>query len=1575
VYLDDDAVFAGHSITNVTSAIAPEDLAYVIYTSGSTGRPKGVAIRHQGVVNFLSAMRRRSQMTQTDRLLAVTSLSFDISVMELFLPLLVGGEVLIVSRDVAADGAALVQTLVESRTTVMFATPATWRAMLDAGWPADWPGRDRFTIFCGGEALSRELASQLVAHASCVWNLYGPTEATVCSTACLVEAGEGAVSIGRPIDNTHAYVVDRGLQPVPIGIPGELLIGGVGLARDYLNRPELTAEHFIPNPFSADPAARLYKTGDLVRLRADGNIEFLSRIDQQVKVRGLRIELGEIEAVLAEHPGVRQAVVVARDHGPNDKRLDAYVVAQPGHAEEGDVLRAFAKRTLPDYMVPSTFVYLDQLPLTPNGKVDWRALPDVPRDRSALTQAFVAPSTAMERVIAAVFADVLAITTVGVHDSFFDLGGHSLQGTQVLSRLRDLFAIDVSLTSLFQAPTVATMSALVADRQRARRPAEEQTAVLSPSILPRRDDGNPPPLSYAQKRLWFLNQLEPESPAYNLANAVRLQGLLHVEALERSLQEIVRRHESLRTLFASQEGQPVQIISADAPLVLTRHDCQHALGAERDAAVHQLIAEEAHRRFDLAHGPLLRVTLLRLDDQDHVLIFTIHHIVSDGWSVSVFARELAAIYESFSNGRPSPLPPLPIQYADYSEWQRQCLQGELQTKHLDYWQRQLDGSPGVLELPTDRPRPPIRQYRGAHHAFAIPARLTAGLQALSRQADATLFMVLLAAFQTLLYRYQDQDDIVVGSPIANRSRVETEGLIGVFINTLVLRTSLADNPGFRELIGRVRQMALEAYAHQDLPFELLVEALQPERSLSHSPLFQVMFVMQNTPQATLKLAGITLSPVKVERITAKFDLTLSIEEGANGLTGGFQYDTELFDAATIARMADHWLGLLSAVVADPDQPIAAAPMLRELERRQLLEGWNDARAIYPQTPVHLAFEAQVARRPDAVAVVCEDERVDYRELNRRANQLAHRLRALGIGREALVGLYVERSIESIVGILGILKAGGAYVPFDPTTPRQRVAFMLDDAGIAVLVTHQQLAAALPAHCAIVVSLDAEREALATGPDANPAVAVDPANLAYLIYTSGSAGRPKAVAVEHRQLTNYLHGAIERLELPAGASYATVSTLAADLGHTVIFPALLTGGTLHVISQERAADPEAFAAYVRRQPIDCLKIVPSHLAMLLSGRSSDDILPRKRLVLGGEASTVGWINGLVERAGGCAIFNHYGPTETTVGVLTCKVEPGTTSNAGPTLPLGRPLPNTQVYILDRELQPQPIGVVGELYIGGAGVARGYANRPDLTAERFVPNPFASEAGERLYRSGDLARYLPDGRVEFLGRADHQIKVRGYRVELDEIETILATHPAVAQAVVCAWHADDPVKPTRLAAYLVAVSNEAPTVEALRQFLNERLPDYMVPASFAILSALPLTPNGKIDRRALPEPDRDRPPLEQAFVPPATPLEHVLAGIWAEVLDVDSVGVHDNFFELGGHSLLATQVMARVFKVFQVELPLRRLFEAPTVAGLRDALLQIPGETEHIEHSAALLLQLAQLSDQELESQLADKLAGA
>jgi amino acid adenylation domain-containing protein len=1052
--------------------------------------------------------------------------------------------------------------------------------------------------------------------------------------------------------------------------------------------------------------------------------------------------------------------------------------------------------------------------------------------------------------------------------------------------------------------------------------------VINKQVIPRRGGSGPCPLSFAQQRLWFLNQFEPDSPIYNMPKAVRMSGALNAGALQQTLDVIVARHEALRTTFTSIDGNPVQVIAESQPIELTVIDLREWPEAQRDAEAQRWLEKEAQRPFDLVHDRPLRATLLRLDATEHVLLLTTHHIASDGWSTGVLISELVALYDAFADGQPSPLRELPIQYADFALWQRDWLQGEVLEAQLAYWRQQLGGSLPVLELPTDRPRPAVQTYRGAKQSLLLPKTLMEALQALSRREGVTLFMTLLAAFQTLLHRYTGQDDLLVGSPIAGRTRIELEGLIGFFVNTLVLRTDMSGNPTFRELLGRVREVALGAYAHQDLPFEKLVEELQPARDLSHSPLFQVMFILQNVPRAALELAGLTLTPVEVDSGTAKFELTLSMAESADGLRGVWEYNTDLFEAATICRLAGHFQTLLEGIVTDPAQRLSALPLLTDVERQQLLVGWNATQAEYPQeTCLHELIEAQVERTPDAVAVVFDGESLTYRELNARANRLAHYLRRRGVGPEVLVGISLERSLEMVVGLLGILKAGGAYMPLDPAYPPARLAFMLEDSQAPVLLTQQRSVEGLLAPQAQVVCTDADWAAIAREPEENPANGTAAAQLAYVIYTSGSTGQPKGVQIPHRAVVNFLRSMCQQPGLTAQDTLLAVTTLSFDIAALELFLPLSVGARVVLVSRAVATDGRQLLQTLADTKATVMQATPATWHLLLEAGWAGS--PQLTVLCGGEALPRELAQQLLARA--AAVWNLYGPTETTIWSAVAKVEPGD----GP-VPIGRPIANTQFYLLDRHLQLVPIGVPGELHIGGAGVAQGYLNRPELTAERFIVDPFSDEPTARLYRTGDLARYRPDGALECLGRIDQQVKLRGFRIEPGEIEAVLTQCPGVQQAVVLVR--EDLPGDKRLVAYLIPDREPVPTPSELQSFLKKTHPDYMVPSAFVFLDAWPLTPNGKVDRRALPAPEWARPEQGRAVGEPSDMLELQLTKIWEEVLGTRPIGVQDDFFALGGHSLLAVRLFVQIEKTFGRKLPLATLFQARTVEQLANVLRQ-------------------------------------
>ncbi len=1538
----DWARIEAESSERVESGVDRENLAYVIYTSGSTGRPKGVLIRHASVVNHNLAVVQGLCLDNRDRVLQFSTINFDTSVEEIFPTLLAGATLVMRGPEAAISVAELVELLAGSGVTVVDLPTAYWHqwvSELERGW-SEIPESLRLVIVGGEKALAERYAAwrREVGGRVRVMNTYGPTETTVISTWYTLgeedASGERELPIGRPIANTRVYILDEGMRLVPVGVTGELYIGGVGLARGYLGRPELTAERFVPDPFSGNSGARLYRTGDLARYREDGAIEFLGRADSQVKIRGFRVEPGEIESALVGHPRVRQAVVVAREEGAGQKGLVAYCDvgedAESGIAAEMVAeLRGYLRQKLPDYMVPGAFVLLPALPLSASGKVDSEALPEPAGGRLGSSVEYEAPRSQTEELLAGIWQELLGLERVGVGDNFFELGGHSLLATQMVSRIREAFGVTLPLRRLFEEPTVAGLAMAI----------EEVKAAGEGRRLPplrRVDRQDDLPLSFAQQRLWFLDQLDPGSPLYNIPEAVRVRGPLDVSVLRRCLNEIVRRHEVLRTTFHTVDGKPKQVIASELDLPLPVVDLRNVPESEREAQALRLARKEAQRSFDLSKGPLVRATLLWLDQEEYIILFTMHHIISDNWSSNVLIQEMAVLYDAFSHGRSSPLPELPIQYCDFAHWQRQWLQGEALEAQISYWKERLQGLPPSLDLPTDRPRPPVQSFRGDYLSFSLPDRLSKAIDNLCRKEGVTQFMALLAAFQTLLHRYSRQEDIAVGTPIANRNRAEIEGLIGFFVNTLVLRTDLSGDPSFRELLRRVREVALEAYSHQDVPFEMLVEALKPERNLSQSPLFQVMFVFQNAPRRARQIPGLTFSPVAAHSGTAKFDLTMFVVEQDGRLSGALEYNTDLFERSTIERMVHHFLRLLEAAVERPQTSISSLPMLSDAERRQLLQEWSRTVMDAPVGDcVHRRFEAQVERTPDAPAVRLGETVLTYRELNARANRLAHHLQELGVRPEITVGLLLERSIEMMVAVLGVLKSGGAYVPLDPAYPSARLRFMIEDSEASVVLTREAFLEIIPEDIAQVVCLDRDWEQISRQSDDNPAIEIADDYLAYVIYTSGSTGTPKGTLITHGGLSNYLDWCLATYPVDENHGSLVHSTLAFDATVTALFTPLLVGATVTLLPE--GIDVEDLSAALRQDGgFGLVKITPQHLQLLGQQVPSEAAAGLTRaFVIGGENLTADQIAFWRQHAQETLMFNEYGPTETVVGCVVYQITEDWQGKGS--VPIGRVIPNAEVFVLDGRMEPVPVGVPGELFIGGAGVARGYLHRADLTAEKFVPHPFSDAPGARLYRSGDLVRYLPDGNLEFLGRVDDQVKIRGYRIEVGEVESVLAQHDAVRAAVVVARKNGSGEK--RLVAYYVAEPGTGVTVSDLHRFLQQRLPHYMIPATFVPLDELPLTPNGKVDRRALPEPDGTRPDLGTEFVAPRTPKEQILAEIWAELLRVDRVGVHDNFFELGGDSILSIQVIARANQ-HGLRLTPKHIFQYPTVEGLAAVAVEAP-----------------------------------
>ncbi|KYF69550.1 non-ribosomal peptide synthetase, partial [Sorangium cellulosum] len=1496
----------------------PEHLAYVIFTSGSTGAPKGAMVEHRGMLNHLFAKVRSLGLGPSDVVAQTAPISFDISVWQLLSALLAGGACRLVPDEIATDPVRLLDAVGDLGITVLEVVPSLLRGALDEleSRPSWRPRLDGLRwLMLTGEALAPDLARRWLALYPQIplMNAYGPTECSddVAQHVIAEPPPEDAayVPIGRPIQNTQLYVLDRRRQPVPIGVAGELYVGGDGVGRGYLHDPERTEAAFLPDPFSRAAGARLYRTGDLVRRLPGGELVFLGRIDHQIKLRGFRIELGEIESVIARSAGIRDVVVVAREDAPGDPRLVAYVVPEAPAFDPGALKEQLASR-LPGYMVPAAIVPLEALPLSANGKVDRKALPAPAWTAAGELAAPTAPRTGMEQAISEVWRAVLGVERVGVHDDFFAIGGHSLSATRAAARLRDVLGVDVAVRSLFEAPTVARLAAQLERATRGgARPAPRP---LSPA--PR---GAEAPLSFAQQRLWFLDQLEPESATYNVPAALRLRGALDVEALAAAFAEVVRRHEVLRATLHAVDGRPVQRFQAapDAwpfPLV----DLAALPAPEREAALQRLASEEAARPFDLEKGPLLRASLFRLAPDEHALLVTLHHIASDGWSLGVLAGELTAAYAAFARREAPRLAPLPVQYADYAAWQRQELTPDVLQAEREVWRRRLDGAP-PLELPTDRPRPATPSRRGRTHRFELPPDLAAALRRRSQELGATLFMTLLAAFEALLHRYSGQEDFCVGTPVAGRGRTEIEPLIGLFVNTLVLRARLDGEPTFAELVGRVKADALEAYAHQDLPFEVVVDALAVERDLSRNPLFQVMFALQNVPPPALALPGVEVSPVALETEQARFDLTLFLTESGEAIEGAIEFDLDLFDPGTVARLAGHYETILRAAAADPRGRVAELPLLTPPERREVLISWNETSTPPPPAAcLHELLDAQAERSPEAVAVASDDGELTYSELRRRADALALRLRALGVRQETRVGLCVRRTLDMVVAIWAIFKAGGVHVPLDPGYPAQRLALLLEDAAAHLLITERALSTLVPAGSAEVLLLD---EIAAGAAQDEPRAALEagrPDQAAYLIYTSGSTGRPKAVVIEHRQavaLAWWARRAFSDEEL-AGVLASTSTCF--DLSVFELIVPLCWGGKV-VLAENALALP----ALRRAREVTLLNTVPSAAAALLAVSGIPASV--RTVCLAGEPLRASLARDVLALPHVARLLNLYGPSETT----TYSTEATVTAAARPTI--GRAIDHTQVYVLDARRQPVPVGVAGEIYIAGAGVARGYLGRDELTAERFVPCPLDEARGARMYRTGDRARWLSTGELEYLGRLDHQVKIRGFRVEPAETEAALAARPDVREALVLARD-DGPAGPWLVAYLLVRRPLDA---QALRAFIAERLPEPFVPSAFVELDAWPLNANGKVDRKALPAPRRSAVAGEGRRAP-STPTEQALAGVWGEVLGRGGIGATDDFFALGGHSLLAVQVVARARRLFGVELPLRAAFDAPTVAALAE-----------------------------------------
>lgn len=1566
VCLDRDLpIIEQHSDDNPSTQIDSHNLAYVIYTSGSTGQPKGVQIQHRSVVNCLFSIGREIKLSLRDAWLAVTTISFDIAALELYLPLITGAKIVLTSREESVDGAQLSARLKTSRATVMQATPSMWKLLVEAGWERG----DEFKILCGGEALSRQLADQLLNQSGSVWNLYGPTESTIWSTVAKVAGDENPISIGRPIANTQMYILDASLQPVPIGIPGNLYIGGDGLARGYLNRPELTLEKFVANPFNGNANSRLYRTGDRAKYLADGNIEFLGRDDNQVKIRGHRIELGEIETTLNRHPGVKESVIVAYSFPPpvdedgaseSDPNLIAYLVPNVEKTSTTE-LRSFLKEKLPDYMVPTLFVELAALPLTPNGKVDRRALPAPDGERPQLDQGFVQPRTEIEELIAQIWREILKLGGIGVYDNFFELGGHSLLATRVIARLRSSFNVDVALRKLFELPTVAGLAQhidLLLHGELGTNVPPIVTVDRTPTL----------PLSFSQRRLWYLQKVDTNLSAYNIPAAFRVKGDLDRTALERALNEMIARHEVLRSQIKEVDGRPCQEILPSLRIALPVIDLAHLPGEKAESEARRLSSTDARQLYDLAQAPLMRATLVKLAVDDHVFILNFHHLIADGSSLAIFYKELALLYDAARDRRTLALPRLPVQYADYAAWQHEWLKSSSFDAQLDYWKRQLAGLPESCGLPTDFDRPIRPTYRGARLALQLSDELTGSLKNLSRRQSVTTFMTLFATFNILLSHISGQEDIVMGSTIAGRNRPETDGLIGFFINALPLRCDLTGAPSFVSLLQRVRELCLDAYTNQDVPFDKIVEEIKPQREPGRHPIFDILFNIADPSERMLTLAACEVTKIAQADAEAKFDIVLSAPEVDGKIELAVVYNADLFRKPRIVTLLEQFASLLEQVGDNPELPIGQLSLVTDAARtvlpdpkETLDDSWEGA--------IHELLAEQARGSPAKTAIVDPEQSWTYAELDRCANQLANGFIASGIEPNDLIAIYACRSSSLIVALLGILKAGASFLILDPAYPAARSMDYLRIAqprGWVQLEGSGELPGELlnhldrlPLRCRMNVPQSKEEifDNLSGFANTDPKIIVTADTPAYIAFTSGSTGEPKGVVCRHGPVTHFLPWQKNLFQLSEQDRFAMLAGLAYSHLHRDVFTALSLGATLYIPNSSEARSPDHLARWLEKNGITVLHLTPA-LGQLLLTNTHQSLPSVRRVFFGGDVLTGEMVARVRRLAPNATVGSFYGATETqrAVGYYEISNDSAEDSiDAHKAVPLGRGIKDVQLLVLNQSRRLAGVGEIGDIFVRSPHLAEGYIGDHKRTEQMFIVNPFTNDPSDRLYRTGELGRYLPDGNVEWAGRNDRRVNIRGFRVELEEIEIALKQHPAVDNAAVVlreiempnysetpksgdsgnrkskSGPADEnPKSDLRLVAYVAADEEPQSLADLLQSYLATRLPNYMVPAHYVILPSLPLSPNGKVDYQSLP--------AAQFFsglvksTSPRNEIEVRLCAILAEVLGRATVSIDENFFRIGGHSLLAARAAARVGDAFGVSLELSTFLENPTVIGL-------------------------------------------
>jgi amino acid adenylation domain-containing protein len=1557
---DEEHAIARESADDLPPVDLKDCPAYLMYTSGSTGKPKGIMISHYSLTQFISVARLRYGVKSDDRMLQFHSFGFDPSLEEAFTCLTSGATLVLRTPAMMGSVQEFLKICDEMAITVLDLPTAYWNEMVSGlNDNVSFPESLRLVII-GGEAAKPDRLSlwQRKAPRSVrLMNTYGPTETTIVVTACdLNEPLRERVSIGWPLSHCRLYVMNEDLDAVASDTSGEILIGGEGVGIGYWGQPRRTAESFVPDPYSDRPGMRLYRTGDQGSVNSeDGCFHYEGRLDHQVKISGYRIELEEIEIVLRQHPAVTDAVVAAVRNDREDISLKGYVISEKGVDLVLSSLRQDLQRKLPPMMIPETLEVRERFPLTPNGKIDRTELTQSGDRAERKEEERVAPPvTEVERALAKIWQEVLGSDPVGVDENFFERGGHSLTAIQLASRVRADFGVELPLATLFEAATIKEWSKII---EQAGEPSDK-TALIPLQPLQRQAYE---PLSFSQERLWFVTELEPDNVAYHFAMTIRFQGQMTVKTLNSALTEIVRRHEILRTTFVMREDQPTQRVYPPFSVKVAEVDLSHHPAEIRQKKLEKLIWQESRRPFDVGQLPLIRWILVRMRADKHQLVQVEHHFVHDGWSLYRMIEELQALYTAYACGKPSPLSEPLVQYADYARWQREWINGQEARQQLAYWKSLLAGEVTPLQLPTDRPRPAVQTFSGSLKKATLSPRLYRNLVALSRQQQVTLFMTMLAAFKALLYRYTGQNVIQIGTSVANRRSKEMESLIGMIVNNIVLRTECKENPVFLDFLKSVRNVAMEAFHHQDVPFEKVVEVVRPNRDLSQNPLFPGMFSFHDAPVPDIKLPGLTGEITYLHNKSAKFDFNVIVvppgrrADPTRECMIEWEYNSDLYDDQTIERMLKQYIDILEAVTEHPTMRLSELPLLSEEERQQQVVIWNDTEVSHTGPAyVHEWIAQQAAQTPDAVALSRNEQQWTYRQLDRSANRVAQALRDQGVGPDTRVGICIRRSFEMLVGILGTLKAGGAYVPLDPAYPSERLSYIMEDCQGSLILTERDLLENLSGFTGPILCLDDERERQVP---LNPVLtdfSLAPENLAYVMYTSGSTGKPKGVMVSHRGLTNYLMHAVQVYGLATGARVPVHTSFAFDLTVTSLLAPLASGGRLELMAEEE--EWEQLAEGLNQQAFALVKMTPAHLQVINRMLEEPAVAGNGALVVGGEALySQDWAHW--QSAGsGMRLINEYGPTETVVG---CSFYEWKGEEAG-AVPIGRPIANTKLYVLDRNLELLPTGVEGELFVSGAGVARGYWLRPGQTAASFVPNPFTAIPGDRMYRTGDRVCYRDDGNLEYRGRLDSQVKVRGYRIEPEEIEQVVSGHPAVAECAVIARR--DGTGSEKLVAYIVTKEGSTlPDLADLRQNLSRQLPAYMVPAEFITLAELPLTPNGKVDRRALPA-SGDQ-PLPSGRVQPRNEIERELVHIWQEILGVE-VGVKDDFFTVGGHSIAAVRVISRIHRRFQVKPSLRTLFEQRTVAALAEWLSQRP----HDGVSNAKVGSVNHLSDEEVTAQL-------